>query len=198
PDNLEIRAPPEGLDHRVGFAQQFYAGQSGNVVDRNEQVRWRIGGLARIASVRQGNGAEVLLALREVKAAVANRRAENREFGRQIDFVQHVVGLICRRDANRGSWPAIPPPPGSRGQFNQVLVLREEPVHRPGEWKNVLDLRLVAVGRIDTQQLLAGKRQDAVVVHRGAARLAWMVDGAAQGERVAIEIDELNPARVAV
>ena len=79
-----------------------------------------------------------------------------------------------------------------------MLVLREEPVHRPGEWKNVLDLRLVAVGRIDTQQFLAGKRQDAVVVHRGAARLAWMVDGAAQGERVAIEIDELNPARVAV
>src|SRR5205807_6558474 len=146
------------------------------------------GGLARIAAVRQGNGPEVLLALREVEAAVANRRPENRKFGWQIDFVQHVVGLIRRRDANRGSWPAIPPPPRSRGQFNQVLVLREELVHRPGEWKNVLDLRLVAIGRIDTQQFLAGKRQDAVVMHRGAARLAGVVDGAAQRERTAAKV----------
>ena len=57
---------------------------------------------------------------------------------------------------------------------------------------------MVAVRRVHTQQFLAGKGQDAVVVHRGAAWLAWMVDGAAQRERVAIKIDELNPGRVAV
>ena len=79
-----------------------------------------------------------------------------------------------------------------------MRALREDLIHRPGQGNGGFDSRMVAVRRVHTQQFLAGKRQDAVVVHRGAAWLARMVDGAAQRERVAIEIDELNPGRVAV
>ena len=57
---------------------------------------------------------------------------------------------------------------------------------------------MVAVGRVHTQQLLAGKRQNAVLMHRGAARLAGVVDGAAQRERVAVQVDQLDARGVSV
>ena len=79
-----------------------------------------------------------------------------------------------------------------------MLTLHEGLVHRPRQRNDGFDLRMIAVGRVHAQQLLAGKRQDAVLIHCGAARLRLVIDGAAQRERVIVQVDQLNARSIAV
>jgi len=56
---------------------------------------------------------------------------------------------------------------------------------------------LTAVGRVHAQQLLTGKRQDAVVMHCGAARLRVVIDGAAQRDHGRSDVQGREPAEAA-
>ena len=117
--------------------------------------------------------------MRQIEMAVADSGAKNRQLIGQIHIVRDLIRLIQGRDSNGRCWLAVPPPRGCRAQLDQMPTLHERLVRRPRERNDGFDLRMVAVGRIHAQQFLTGQRQNAVVMHGGAARLRRVVDGAA-------------------